>query len=538
MIDILLRRLLTIFAYITELYILYKNLQNPFRIKEKFARSCIYSHMKTKKPRHSLLYGTALLFASNVLVKGLGFGYRVALVRLLGTEGVGLVEMITPIYSFLLVLAGLGLQPALAQKVAAQDEAAADASFGAAWRLLLISGLTVTAAGFVCSPLLAQGFAADQRICPGLLAVLPAVFIVSLASGWRGWFHGRRELGVLGMSQNVEQAVRVILGLWLVKLLRPAGLARDAAGVSLATVGGELAGYLYLALLGNWRRRGRRVRDGWHKAVRPLLAYGLPMTGGRLVNSLLLMLQAFLIPYCLQRGGCSVAAATEIYGRFSGVALTLLHLPGVFASALATAVMPAAAANCSRPETLRRYIARPLQAVLICTLPGMALLYLYAEPLCSGLFNNAQAAPVLRLLAPGGIFFYMQMILAGVLQGLGDVKQLLLNNALSGCLLLVGVALLVPLPGAGINGAAIAMDLAWLCGFLLNLSATSRHLSGSRERGLPWDEILRLPLAAFAAATAVWCLCSSLTTVKAAALAAAAAAYLLIVFFNRGRISL
>ena len=42
--------------------------------------------MKIKKLRHSLIYGTALLFASNVLVKGLGFYYRIALVRLLGAR--------------------------------------------------------------------------------------------------------------------------------------------------------------------------------------------------------------------------------------------------------------------------------------------------------------------------------------------------------------------------------------------------------------------------------------------------------------------
>ena len=38
-----------------------------------------------------LFLGTLLLLISNIIVKGLGFFYRVALVRLLGAEGIGLV---------------------------------------------------------------------------------------------------------------------------------------------------------------------------------------------------------------------------------------------------------------------------------------------------------------------------------------------------------------------------------------------------------------------------------------------------------------
>ena len=489
--------------------------------------------MKVKKPRHSLLYGTALLFASNVLVKGLGFFYRVILVRLLGAEGIGLVEMVTPIYSCLLVLAGLGLQPALAQSVAAKGAELAETDFRTARRMLLLSGASVTAVAIILAPLLSVRFAADARVEISLVAILPAVLIVSLASSWRGWFQGRRELGALGMSQNAEQIARVALGIYLVRRLRPLGIELAAAGVSLATVGGELIGYLYLALLGRFRRRKvikKRLAVSWQTARR-LLDYGLPMTGGRSVNSVLLMLQAYLIPFCLQKAGYGVAAATEIYGRFSGVALTLLHLPGVFASALATAVMPAVAGSIARPDALRDYIVRPLQATLICTLPGMALLFIYAGPLCSRLFDNAPAASILRLLAPGGVFFYMQMTLAGVLQGLGDVRRLLVNNALAGCVLLLGVWQLVPVNGLGIGGAALSADLSYLCGFLLHLAAVRRHL----RQGLPWGRIAVPPLLALAAAGAVWLVCEKTAAASGVviSIAGAAVAYLSTLYLCR-----
>ena len=471
------------------------------------------------RPR-GLVYGTALLLVSNIFVKGLGFFYRVALVRLLGAEGIGLVEMVTPIYSFLLVLAGLGLQPALAQCVAGSGGPRAGLYFRAALLTLTLSGLLMTVLAGLFSPWLAQYFATDDRIALSLRLVLPAILIISLASAWRGWFQGRRELGALGMSQNIEQVLRVVLGLLLVRSLLGRGLVTAAAGVSLATVVGELAGFIYLIVRRLLQGRARGSGSGWgHEqdgywsasqllaAARQLLSYGMPITGGRLVNSVIMLLQAYLIPFCLQQAGYSIPAATEIYGRFSGVALTLLHLPGVFAAALATAVMPAVAQNMRQPQALRLCIVRPLQATIICTLPSMAVLLVYAAPLCAGLFNNAPAAPILRWLCLGGVFFYMQFTLAAVLQGLGEVRRLLVNNLAAGIVLLLGIVLLVPLPGLGVYGAAIAADLSWLCGFVLHLDAVRRRVGLS----LPWGRLLGLPLLGVGAGGAVWYLLHILT---------------------------
>ena len=112
----------------------------------------------------------------------------------------------------------------------------------------------------------------------------------------------------------------------------------------------------------------------------------------------------------------------------------------------------------------------------------------------------------------------------------------MINNTVSGCLLLLGVALLVPLPGVGIYGAALASDLAWLCGFLLHLATVRRHL----RQGLPWRRIAGPPLLALAAALAVWLLCEKTAAGSGAlfSVAAAAVAYLLALYVCGRRFSL
>lgn len=462
--------------------------------------------------QQGLLLGTVLLLISNIFVKGLGFLYRVVLVRLLGTEGMGLIEMVTPLFSFLLVLAGCGIQPALSQIIAGKGRSLRNDYFRTALLILLISGSLVTLAAYAFAPLIIRYFVPDQRIYLCFRAILPAIFIISIASAWRGCFQGMRQVSSLGMSQNIEQLCRVLLGIYLARLFLPGGLEIAVSAASYATVAGELAGFAYLVLRMRWLLRRETPAQGlqlaarrdFFAAARDLLRYGLPMTGGRLAASGIMMLQAFLIPYCLQFSGHDITLATQIYGRFSGVAMALLHLPGIFTSALSVSVLPAVAESMTFEHTgrilLKKRVSASLHAAIAFTLPGMLLLFLFAAPLCSGIFHTPEAAPILKLLAPGGIFFYMQLTLASVLQGLGEVRRLLVNNILAGVVLLCGILLLCSQPALGIYGAAMAVDLAWLTGFTLNLLSFRQ----STYVILPWRKIALPPALSLLSAIAAY----------------------------------
>ncbi|MDO4581071.1 MAG: polysaccharide biosynthesis protein [Bacillota bacterium] len=478
-----------------------------------------------------MLYGTALLLASNIFVKGLGFFYRIVLVRTLGVEAMGLIEMVTPLFSLLLVVGGLGVQPALSQLIAAR-RSKRDAYFQTGLRLLLLSGLLVTALGYMLSAFLIRNFVPDTRIYLCFKLLLPAIFIISAASAYRGYFQGVRQVSTLALSQNVEQLLRVVCGIWLAKLLCDRSVEIAVGATSVATVCGETAGLLCLLICarrGRLRHRGAALRSS---QLRDILSFGLPTTGGRLVSSIVLMLQAFLIPLSLQAAGWDTRAATEIYGRFAGVAMSLLHLPGVFTAALTVSVLPAVAESMSRDPQgrllLQRRVNDAFEAAVTFTLPCMLLLYCFAEQLCAAVFTAPLAAPILRLLAIGGVFLYLQITAASVLQGLGAARILLLNNIIGGVILLAGVLLLTTLPQLGILGAAIAVIVAWCGGFILNCAQILR-IAHIRIRW--WQTLLR-PAAAVAAALTAWLLLPSGQSNTAALLVAAmmAAVYALTLF--------
>jgi len=423
--------------------------------------------MKRRLIQHKLIADTVLLLTSNIFVKGLGFLYRAILVRRLGTEGMGLIEMTSPLFSFLLVLSGLGIQTAMTQSIA-DDRKHAQDYFKAGKQILLISGLSVLGIAFLLSKWIVQCFSADERIYLCFLCLLPAIAVISFASAYRGYLQGIGEMHSIAASQNTEQIIRSAFGIWMVYSFHAYGLSKAVCASALATVAGETAGLIVLLLF--YRRINQescfRPYTNQYKTKTKLLSYGLPLTIGRLLTTVIVMIQAMLIPLLLQKCGLSVSAATEAYGRLSGVAMSLVHLPGVFSSALSAVMMPAIAGS-DHTSKIRR-IENSVRITVVFSLPGMVLLYLFAKPYCVLIFDNEPAAACVRILALGGLFLYLQIATTTVLQGIGAVKILLLNSLCGGIILIGGVYVFIAVLGFGECGAAWSICLGWFVSFLLN----------------------------------------------------------------------
>ncbi|MDH7480091.1 MAG: polysaccharide biosynthesis C-terminal domain-containing protein, partial [Syntrophomonadaceae bacterium] len=205
-------------------------------------------------------------------------------------------------------------------------------------------------------------------------------------------------------------------------------------------------------------------------------------------------LDAFIVPLRLQESGYTVSQATQLFGQLSGMAGTLVNLPGVITVSLATALVPAISGAAARGQR-EAVVGRLNGAVKLClllTLPMAAGFYLLAGPICDLLFGQPAAGIPLQALSPAVLFLGLYQVSAAVLQGLGrpglPVRHLLLAAALK-----VGANYyLVGLPQFGIQGAALATGMAFAFAAAMNLLSLFRLL-GYR---IPGQSVLLKPAAA------------------------------------------
>ncbi|MHB1842807.1 MAG: putative polysaccharide biosynthesis protein [Sulfobacillus sp.] len=424
-------------------------------------------------PKH-FLRGAFLLAVAGFLTSVLGL-YRLLLPALIGAQGVGLYQMAYPIYGILFILSTGGLPVAISKMVAdrlARGEVAGSGRvFRLSMRALGLGGLVLGVAMAASAGTLAANVARDPRATLSILAISPAIVLTGLAAVWRGHFQGRQDMVPTALSQLVDQAVRVVFIVVLVVVLKPYGLAVQAAGATFAAVIGMAAD---LAVLMAYRRRHPVPAAGTDRTpdrhlLGELLLLALPVAAATLVVPLMQLGDLVLVPTLLLHSGLALSARTALYGELSGYAFPVMLLPSVATFAVAVAIVPSlaeAAARGDRPTLIRRS-ADGLRATAMVAIPSTIGLWVLGTPIMVLLFHTPTAGPMLTMLALSVLGLGLLQVGAGILQGVGRAN-LPLYGICAGFVLKM-VLTVVLMPTMGVAGAALATSVGMLAAGTITL---------------------------------------------------------------------
>ncbi|MBO2519351.1 MAG: hypothetical protein CW349_06615 [Firmicutes bacterium] len=449
-----------------------------------------------------MIRGAIWLGIAGLFARGLGALYRVALVRLVGAEAIGIFQMASPIFRLALHLATLGLPGPVAQMT---SDARGRARRLQARRVEQTGlGLTVvatlaTGAGLaLLTPWIGQRLLHDER---SLLAVrvLP-LWLLPAAVGTvvRAIAQGRQMMADLAATQTVEQVVRVGAVMALAWMALPFGHGTVAAAIVVGSAVGELVSLLALA----WRLRvgppswppvplpaASRTGGVWLlwasplAVARRLLRLASPLLLLQLVNNLTATINAVLIPRRLQAAGLAAAEATILYGELTGMALPLLYLPMVAVWPITQVLMPDLAAQAAQERwtAVQRRLGQALVLAGAVGLASWALLAWQPARMAGLLYGEPQIAGQVRVLALSAPFAYVNHTLTAALLGLGETRTPLVTFLLASSLRLGLIHVLVARPDLTILGAAWALVADELLSALLNGRGLWRRLRRARR---------------------------------------------------------
>lgn len=442
------------------------------------------------------LKNAAILSVAGIFVRGLGAVYRIPLARIAGDEITGLYQMAYPIYSTLLAISISGPPIAIAKMVA---ERVAKRRYKAAQQVFRLALLTLGAVGLVSSlllallaPYLVHQVLGDERAIWSLLAMAPAIFIISLVAALRGYFQGLQRLFPYAIGQMLEQVVRVGIalgaGLFLLRSGKPEAVV--AGGISSGVSFGGLMG-LTVLIIAYTRLRPMITRnfqqDRGHfdhpgKVIREFAALAIPIAIGGVVLPLMQLIDAGVVPRRLLAAGFTQAEATGLYGQLSGMATPLINLPQMFTVALVASLIPsiAEAMSLGRKQVMQQRSGLALKLAMLFNLPAAIGLSVLATPICLMLYGPTTGAGVgrpLSVLAYVVAFLALQQTTSGVLQGLGKTHIPVINLFLGAAVKLACTYVLTAIPSLNIRGSALATVVGFIVSSTLNFRAM-RRVSG------------------------------------------------------------
>lgn len=427
-----------------------------------------------------LIRQTLFLSCSHFAVRAVGFVMRIWLSRELGAQAMGLVELAQSAQMLLITPVVSGL-PAAVSRMSAQRRGREQTRVLQSGVLLsLLVSLPVMALAFLLREPLAL-WLGDLRTLPALIVYLPCIPILGVSCAFNGYYYGTGRPVPPALSELLEQIVRFLLCVRLVSLLRGFPLTLRSAIPALASLAGETVGLVFMLLviaLAALRRGAAPAESGEPDAkgtarkrsnLGEMVSLALPLTGMKLVTSLMRTASAALIPARLQVSGLTAAESISRFGMLHGMMMPVLMLPSFITCSLSMVASPELSRRQAEGKPLGRLTRRVLLATLLIGLPAMAAVWLFAPLFAGPLYRQAELLPLLRVCCPLVPVLALCHVTGGLMNGLGLQGKSLRIALVSNFLSLLLMYALAALPGLRLWGAVLAMAAGNVLTLLLNL---------------------------------------------------------------------
>ena len=273
------------------------------------------------------------------------------------------------------------------------------------------------------------GLLHNELAAPSIRVLAPALLAVCLLSAIRGYTQGQGQMLPTAVSQVVESAGKLVVGLgltWYLLTVRGVSPEIGAAGAMAGVTVGSLLALLVLALRWLPSCMGSDTPPSRREVLGQLLKIGVPITLGAGGMSFITLLDQSVAMDALQsRLGLGLEEANRQYGEYA-FALTLFSLPPSFLYPISVSLVPAISGALGQGDrrTARRHTRTALRMALLLALPSGIGLSVLAGPVLRLLYpaqvqTAAAAAHHLRVLGLAAVCVCLMVVSGGILQAWG-----------------------------------------------------------------------------------------------------------------------
>ncbi len=461
-----------------------------------------------KKKGQNYLHGAAILTAGVIVMKILGFFYKIPLGNILGDEGYSMFMGAYNIYFVFFTLATAGLPVALSRLVA---EADANGRARQEQKLFRVALATFTVLGLVFASVmfffprwLAAVYLENPDAAPSVRAMAPAILLVCMVSAYRGYCQGNGNMIPTTVDEVLEVLFKVAAGLVIAVLVlrayegREDALPMGSAGAIVGVSVGSLVSLLYMVYYKHRHYRElaapytagirdphdlpqehERV-DSAPAIVKKLFSIGVPIALGACIMALLNSVDSKLCMNRLQSAaGFNYQQAKVLYGVY-GKAMTLFNLPAAFITPLTISIVPAISAALAKRDKPRagKVSEDSMRISALISVPMGVGLAVLSQPIMYTLYPGSHEAGPGLLAVMGAASFFVCILLMenAILQASGMEKLTMVTLITGGIVKIVINWFLVARPEINIYGAPVGTLISYFVMATMNYVFMWRRL--------------------------------------------------------------
>lgn len=374
-----------------------------------------------------LVYNTALLTASSLLMQGIAMAFQLWLVGRIGPAGIGLYQLVLSVTGLCATFAISGIRFAstrlVAEELGLERPGGVRAAMGRCLGYGALFGLAASVILWELAEPIGFLWIGDARTVRSLRISALSMPCISLCSSMSGYFTACGRVWKPTLIHLIEQLSGIALVAFFLNQVPAGDIEKSCAAVTLGRAAADVLSLILMVLAYLFDRRGhyRDTGAGGRLTLR-MLHIAVPLALSAYARSALTTLQHLLVPRGLKAAGFSANSALAGYGVIQGMVLPVIFFPSCILAAAAELIVPELTAVQVQRDgrAIRRTAGELLRLSVLFSLGVGAFLYFCADPLGMLIYGSRDAGHYIRILAPLVPFMYTDMSVDGCLKGLGQ----------------------------------------------------------------------------------------------------------------------
>ena len=384
--------------------------------------------------------------------------YKLPLTSILGASGIGMYQLVFPIFVTIVMVSSQGTSLAVTKLVA-------DGKMN--YKKVFFEGIKLTLILSVCLSLLIIVFSrqisniqGNENIYPLYYYVAILIVFVSVLSVYRGLFRGFQNIKIYAISEFIEQLGKLVFGLIFAVLFVKKGVLNGVIGAFIGIIFASIISLFYLIILS---KKYRENKSGLLLNKKLFYNYTIFGSFSSIITPISQFIDSIIIINLLNKIGLSEESSTSNFGLLVGACSTITNLPLSLILAITTVALPSLSA--SNGEQKFKKTQEFLLYTFLITSVSSIVLFLFSNEIVSALYGSLSyyhqeiCTFLIKITSIGVFFAGMSEMCLCIFQSDGKfyigLISLIIGNLIKTILLICFI------PKYGIYGAAYAFTFGY-----------------------------------------------------------------------------
>lgn len=397
-----------------------------------------------------LLQNTVILTLSGIIMRCVGLSYQVWLAGRVGSDGIGLFQLIASVNALCATFAISGIRftstRLVSEELGLGRLKGAVSAVSCCLAYASVFGTLSFALMFFGAEKIGFLWIRDARTVLSLKTLSLCMPFISISSVFSGWFIANRKVIHASVIQILEQLINIACAIFFLSGAESGNLEQCCTAIAKSNViadGCSFAMSLFAYLI--LKPKSNKNSDVLGIGPR-MLKIALPLALSAYARVSLTSLENLLIPRKLRLSGMSAQAALSGYGVICGMVFPIITFPScILAAAAELSISELTAAQVSgNMQRVRSTVKTLLKYAFLFSVAVSLFMFLMSDELGIAVYKSIEAGRYIRIFALIIPIMYMDIVTDGCLKGLGQMLPSMIFNICEAGLGVLFVIILIP----------------------------------------------------------------------------------------------